>query len=73
MERFLNGLLSRLVRDLVGRGVDWAFDRATRRKGQPGEPSESTDAAATGEQAPVSEDLAEKARQLERMMRRIGH
>jgi hypothetical protein len=69
MERFLNGLLSRLVRDLVGRGVDWAFDRATRRKGQP----ESTDVAATGQEAPVSEDLAEKARQLERMMRRIGH
>ena len=69
MERFLNGLLGRLVRDLVNRAVDWGFDRATRT-GAPDDPS------ATGRQPgadqPMAGDLAEKARHLQRMMRRLG-
>ncbi len=69
MERFLNVFLGRLVRDLVNRAVDWGFDRATR-KGTPDDPD------ATGRQPgadqPMAGDLGEKARHLQRMMRRLG-
>ncbi|HQY44409.1 MAG TPA: hypothetical protein PK450_09545 [Paracoccaceae bacterium] len=70
MERFLNGLLGGLVRDLVNRAVNWGFDRAARRDdGQIG-----PDAAPEpdGKDQPMTADLAEKARQMERMMRRLG-
>jgi hypothetical protein len=69
MERFLNGLLGRVVRDLVSRAVDWGFDRATG-KGRADDPP-ATDRQ-PGADRPMTGDLAEKARHLQRMMRRLG-
>ncbi len=68
MERFLNGLLGGLVRDLVNRAVSWSFNRAARSDA---EGPVGTRGGQAGEDQPMAGDLAEKARQMERMIRRL--
>lgn len=70
MERFLNGLLGGLIRDLVNRMVNWGFDRAARSDQEPDTPNETDEPK--GESQPMARDLGDKARQLERMLRRLG-
>ena len=70
MERFLNGLLGRLMRDLVNQAVDWGFQRATRR--DDARPGVDDPDGKPGGDTPLSDDMAEKVRQTERMMRRLG-
>jgi hypothetical protein len=70
VERFLNGLLGRLMRDLVNRAVDWGFQRATRR--DDAQPGVGNPDGKPGGDTPMPDDMAEKVRQTERMMRRLG-
>lgn len=70
MERFLSAILGGMVRDLVSRLVNWGFDRAARAN--PDHPGPDAEDRPKDKGQPMARDLGDKARQLERLLRRLG-